>query len=268
MLASVDLRGLRHNSARYIHVVAEALKLAFADRERHYGDREDALASVGALLAPEYLRARAALIRMDRATAVAPSPGDPRSHDGASRGVAAGLRASGAAAPEAAADGTTHIAAIDRDGNMICLTPSGGVFRKSAFMPELGCTLSTRSEMFVLEEGHPNALAPGKRPRTTLVSYVICEGGEPTMTIGCPGGARPGLIRAVRPTPSPAKEKLHDGQSERQGRPLPSAAPGAGGLRDSKPVGRRLGAHPRRPRLSGTGDVERRLRRDSGPARR
>jgi len=188
MLASVDLRGLRHNSARYIHVVAEALKLAFADRERHYGDREDALASVGALLAPEYLRARAALIRMDRATAVAPSPGDPRSHDGASRGVAAGLRASGAAAPEAAADGTTHIAAIDRDGNMICLTPSGGVFRKSAFAPELGCTLSTRSEMFVLEEGHPNALAPGKRPRTTLVSYLICEGGAPIMTVGCPGG--------------------------------------------------------------------------------
>jgi gamma-glutamyltranspeptidase/glutathione hydrolase len=87
-----------------------------------------------------------------------------------------------------AADGTTHLAAIDGDGNMVCLTPSGGVFRKSAFMPELGCTLSTRSEMFVLEDGHPNALAPGKRPRTTLVSYLICEDGVPTTTIGCPGG--------------------------------------------------------------------------------
>jgi gamma-glutamyltranspeptidase/glutathione hydrolase len=87
-----------------------------------------------------------------------------------------------------AADGTTHIAAIDRDGTMICLTPSGGVFRKSAFVPELGCTLSTRSEMFVLEDGHPNALAPGKRPRTTLVSYLICENGAPIMTVGCPGG--------------------------------------------------------------------------------
>jgi gamma-glutamyltranspeptidase/glutathione hydrolase len=77
---------------------------------------------------------------------------------------------------------------IDREGNMMCLTPSGGVFRKSAFAPELGCTLSTRSEMFVLEEGHPNALVPGKRPRTTLVSYLICEEGVPTMTVGCPGG--------------------------------------------------------------------------------
>ena len=86
------------------------------------------------------------------------------------------------------ADGTTHIAAIDRDGNLIALTPSGGVFRKSAFAPELGCTLSTRSEMFVLEDGHPNALAPGKRPRTTLVSYLISEHGVPTTTVGCPGG--------------------------------------------------------------------------------
>jgi gamma-glutamyltranspeptidase/glutathione hydrolase len=94
--------------------------------------------------------------------------------------------ATGAAA--GGADGTTHIAAIDRDGNMISLTPSGGVFRKSAFAPELGCTFSTRSEMFVLQDGHPNALAPGKRPRTTLVSYLICEGGVLTTTIGCPGG--------------------------------------------------------------------------------
>ena len=62
------------------------------------------------------------------------------------------------------------------------------MFRKSAFAPELGCTLSTRSEMFVLEEGHPNALTPGRRPRTTLVSYLLTEGGVPTMTIGCPGG--------------------------------------------------------------------------------
>ena len=71
---------------------------------------------------------------------------------------------------------------------MVCLTPSGGVFRKSAFAPELGCTLSTRSEMFVLEDGHPNALVPGKRPRTTLINYLICENGVPTTTVGCPGG--------------------------------------------------------------------------------
>jgi gamma-glutamyltranspeptidase/glutathione hydrolase len=183
MLATFDLRGLGHNSPRYIHVVAEALKLAFADRERYYGDVPGV--PLADLLAPAYARERAALIRMDRAAAAAPPPGDPR------RGAAApavGVAASRTTGDTSAAGGTTHVAAIDREGNMIALTPSGGAFRKSVFVPELGCTLSTRSEMFVLEEGHPNTLVPGKRPRTTLVSYLICEGGVPTYTVGCPGG--------------------------------------------------------------------------------
>jgi len=186
MLEPLDLRGMGHNSARYIHVVAEALKLAFADRERYYGDARDGGVPLAELLAPAYLRERAALIRMDRAAAEQPPPGDPLGRGVV--GTAVGVRAGAAGAVVPAADGTTHIAAIDRDGNMMCLTPSGGVFRKSAFAPELGCTLSTRSEMFVLEDGHPNALTPGRRPRTTLVSYLTCEGGVPTMTIGCPGG--------------------------------------------------------------------------------
>jgi gamma-glutamyltranspeptidase / glutathione hydrolase len=181
MLAGFDLRALGHNSPRYIHVVTEALKLAFADRERHYGD--SAAVPLAGLLASGYLRERAALIHLERAATAAPPPGDP-----SGRGVSAGAPPVVRAADPAPADGTTHVAAIDRDGNMICLTPSGGVFRKSAFAPELGCTLSTRSEMFVLEDGHPNALAPGKRPRTTLVSYMIVEDGVPTTTIGCPGG--------------------------------------------------------------------------------
>jgi gamma-glutamyltranspeptidase/glutathione hydrolase len=182
MLALHDLRAMGHNSPRYIHVVVEALKLAFADRERYYGDA--APVPLAGLLSPAYARERAALIRLDGAAPQAPPPGDPRRH-GPAAAAPPGPRAS---AVEAAADGTTHIAVIDRDGNMIALTPSGGVFRKSAFAPELGCTLSTRSEMFVLEEGHPNALTPGKRPRTTLVSYLIAENGVPVMTVGCPGG--------------------------------------------------------------------------------
>jgi gamma-glutamyltranspeptidase / glutathione hydrolase len=183
MLATLDLRALGHNSAAYIHVVTEALKLAFADRERYYGDTPDV--PLGELLSPAYARERAALIRTDRALPEAPAPGDPARPGAAAAGVPGRASAAGAAA---GADGTTHIAAIDRDGNMIALTPSGGVFRKSAFAPELGCTLSTRSEMFVLDDGHPNALAPGKRPRTTLISYLICDNGVPTTTVGCPGG--------------------------------------------------------------------------------
>jgi gamma-glutamyltranspeptidase/glutathione hydrolase len=185
MLAGFDLRAMGHNSARYIHTVTEALKLAFADRERYYGDAPGV--PLAELLAPAYARERAALIRPDRAAPGAPAPGDPR-HPGAAAAGAPAVRAGSAPAAAPAADGTTHIAAADRDGNMIALTPSGGVFRKSAFAPELGCTLSTRSEMFVLEDGHPNGLVPGKRPRTTLVSYLVCEGGVPVTTIGCPGG--------------------------------------------------------------------------------
>ena len=186
MLDTLDLRALGHNSATYIHAVTEALKLAFADRERYYGDPEHAKIPVAELLSPTYARARAALIKMDRAAPAAPLPGDPWRQAAAAAGAPARVAETGTPAP--VADGTTHIAAIDRDGNLIALTPSGGVFRKSAFAPELGCTLSTRSEMFVLEEGHPNALAPGKRPRTTLVSYLISEHGVPTTTVGCPGG--------------------------------------------------------------------------------
>lgn len=183
MLAGFDLRAMGHNSARYIHVITEALKLVFADRERYYGDSPTV--PLTELLSAPYCRERAALIDMKRAAREAPAPGDPRregapAHTSRPHGAAA-------AAPQPA-DGTTHIAAIDRDGNMIALTPSGGVFRKSAFSPELGSTLSTRSEMFYLEEGHPNGLAPGKRPRTTLISYLIRENGVPIATVGCPGG--------------------------------------------------------------------------------
>ena len=182
MLAAFDLRAMGHNSPRYIHVVAEALKLAFADRERYYGDSpERARVAIADLLSPAYLRERAAAIRLDHAAPAAPPPGMPSRTAGDP-----GAERSSSAMP--LVDGTTHIAAIDRDGNMVALTPSGGVFRKSAFVPELGCTLSTRSEMFVLEAGHPNELVPGRRPRTTLVSYLVREGGVPTMTIGCPGG--------------------------------------------------------------------------------
>jgi len=185
MLATLDLRAMGHNSPRYIHAVVEALKLAFGDRERYYGDPDHAAVPIAELLSPAYARERAALIRMDRAVPELPAPGDPRRAGPVS---AARPRASAAEAGAPVPDGTTHIAAIDRDGNMIAVTPSGGVFRKSAFAPELGCTLSTRSEMFVLEEGHANALSPGKRPRTTLVNYLISERGTPTTTVGCPGG--------------------------------------------------------------------------------
>jgi gamma-glutamyltranspeptidase/glutathione hydrolase len=189
ILERFDLRPMGHNSARYIHTVTEALKLAFADRERYYGDPRFVRVPMEGLLATAYAAERAALIRPDRAHPEAPPAGNPWvSADGKPGGAVAPVPPRTLGAVPAHPDGTTHLAVIDRDGNMVCITPSGGIFRKSAFVPELGCTLSTRSEMFSVEDGHPNAVEPGKRPRTTLVNYLVCEDGVPTMTIGCPGG--------------------------------------------------------------------------------
>ena len=192
MLESFDLRAMGHNSPEYIHTVTEAIKLAFADRERYYGDPVYASVPVDGLLSKVYAASRAKLIRSDRACPELPEPGDPWSYAEGSAPALAGttpapIQASGTGNP-GAEDGTTHFAIIDRDGNMVCATPSGGVFTKSVFFPELGCTLSTRSEMFFLDDQHPNGLQPGKRPRTTLVNYMLCRNGQPIMTIGCPGG--------------------------------------------------------------------------------
>ena len=183
MLERVDLRVLGHNSPAYVHTVTEALKLAFADRERYYGDPEFASVPIDGLLDKAYAEKRLQAIG-ERACPELPAPGAP---NGGSTAQPRPQPASDGL-PEASEEGTTHLAVIDGDGNMVCMTPSGGVFRKSAFSPELGCTLSTRSEMFFLDPDHPNGLQPGKRPRTTLVNYMACKDGRPVMTFGCPGG--------------------------------------------------------------------------------
>ena len=189
MLEGFDLRAMGHNMPAYVHTVVEALKLAFADRQAYYGDPEFASVPIDGLLSKEYAAERASLIRSDQPHPELPASGDPwrfSAIEGAERtAVPAGGSGDGSYGER---DGTTHIAALDRDGNMVCATPSGGSFPKSVFFPDLGFALSTRIEMFNFEEGHPNALEPGKRPRTTLVNYILRKDGEPVMTVGCPGG--------------------------------------------------------------------------------
>ena len=189
ILEHFDLKVMGHNTPAYVHTLTEALKLAFADREAHYGDPEFARVPIDGLLSKEYAAERARLIDPGKAHPELPPAGDPWRFSRLT-GTPSAQPAAAAATGDAAGDdsGTTHIAALDRDGNMVCATPSGGAFGSSVFFPELGCTLSTRSEMFNFIEGHPNALVPGKRPRTTLVNYIVSEGGRPTMTVGCPGG--------------------------------------------------------------------------------
>ena len=209
ILENFDLRAMGHNSTAYIHTVSQALNLAFADRQAYYGDPDFATVPIDGLLSKDYARERAAMIDSNKAFTETPAPGDPWKHcplrddggtqaipsplqGGDSEGVSRGMHGK---SPKPSGDeessdqsGTTHISVIDHEGNMVAATPSGGSFSKSAFFPELGCALSTRMEMLNFEDGHPNRLEPGKRPRTTLINYIVSKDGVPVMTVGCPGG--------------------------------------------------------------------------------
>ena len=190
ILENFNLREMGHNSTAYIHTISQAINLAFADREAYYGDPDFAVVPVDGLLSKDYARDRAAMIDPSKAFSQLPPHGDPWAYSSMS-GAPAPARepvAASSGADSGPESGTTHISTIDRDGNMVCATPSGGSFGKSAFFPELGCALSTRIEMFNFEDGHPNRLEPFKRPRTTLVNYIVSKGGVPVMMTGCPGG--------------------------------------------------------------------------------
>ncbi len=190
ILERFDLKKMRHNTPEYIHTVTEALKLAMADRETFYGDPDFAAVPIDGLLSREYAADRASLIDAGRACPELPRAGDPwrySSGDGAPT-VAQTVPAQAGGDGSSEEGGTTHISALDRDGNMVCTTPSGGAFGSSVFIPDLGCPLSTRIEMFNFTEGHPNVLVPGKRPRTTLINYIVAKNGQPLFTVGCPGG--------------------------------------------------------------------------------
>jgi len=173
LLQGFDLRAMGHNSGPYVHTVVEAAKLAFADRERYYGDPRFADVPLEALLEAGYTTARRGLIDPDRASGAL--------RPGTVTATAAGR------GPRSAGD-TTHIDAVDAEGNMFSATPSGGWFQSSPVIPELGFPLGTRAQQFNLAAGHPNALAPGKRPRTTLTPSLVLRDGAAHMVFGTEGG--------------------------------------------------------------------------------
>ncbi len=183
LLEGLDLRALGHNSADYIHTVIEATKLAMADRERYYGDPDFVDVPLRGLLSKAYADARRALIDPGVASAEL-RPGDPYPFEGRT------------APPNhvpvegrAWSGGTTGTRAVDADGNMFSATPSGGWFRSSPVIPGLGFSLGTRIQMFWLHDpAHPGALAPRKRPRTTLTPSLVTREARPHLVFGTPGG--------------------------------------------------------------------------------
>ncbi len=180
LLAGFDLGSLGHNSADYVHVVTEAAKLAFADREQFYGDPTFVDVPLAGLLAPAYADARRALIDRARAS-LEQRPGDPR------RGGAL-LTGEEVFAARDWGRGTVYVAAVDDKRTMASFTPSGAWIPTSPVIDGLGFPLGTRVQTFYLDARHPNALVPGKRPRTTLTPTLVTKSGAPFMVLGTQGG--------------------------------------------------------------------------------
>jgi gamma-glutamyltranspeptidase/glutathione hydrolase len=185
-------------SADLVHASVEAVKLAMADREAWYGDTAEA--PVDDLLSASYTEQRRALISDRASTELRPgSPGGrpPRlpayvTDSSAGSRPAPGTIA-GVGEPTVDTRGTTrgdtcHVDVVDRWGNIVSATPSGGWLQSSPVIPSLGFALGTRAQMFWLEPGLPNSLLPGKRPRTTLTPSLALRGGVPTLAFGTPGG--------------------------------------------------------------------------------
>ncbi|MBI3946888.1 MAG: gamma-glutamyltransferase family protein [Armatimonadetes bacterium] len=183
LLEGYDLAAMPQED--YIHTVVECMKLAFADREFYYGDPEFARVPFDRLLSKEYAAERRKLVDPERASLELRAGGYPPITAETVREVNALF----AAASGGGSDGdTTKLDVIDAAGNMVSATPSGGWLPSSPVIPGMGFPLGTRGQMFSLVAGHPNVIAPGKRPRTTLTPTLATRGGRPFMAWGSPGG--------------------------------------------------------------------------------
>ncbi len=198
LLESTGVGDMDPNGADFVHLVTEAMKLAFADREAFYGDPLHTQIPLETLLSRDYAERRRKLVGPEACLDQWPGHIDGYRHWAeaalrrAHRQVDAGPGA-GAGEPTMAhltekRGDTVHIDVIDRWGNMVSATPSGGWLQSSPVVPGLGMPLNSRAQMFWLDEGLPSSLAPGRRPRTTLSPSMASFDGELTLAFGTPGG--------------------------------------------------------------------------------
>ena len=187
ILEGFDLRKMGHNSADYIHTLVESMKLAFADRDRYYGDPAFSKVPGHELLSKEYAALRRTLIDSNSASQEQ-RPGDPAAGNPIHSTGTQSLLTGPSTVPEAErAHDTTCVNVVDKDGNLFSATPSG------AWLPEVvagdtGVMMGQRMQSFVLTEGHPNMLQPGKRPRVTLSPTLVMKDGKPLFVLSTPGG--------------------------------------------------------------------------------
>jgi len=181
ILKCFDLKKLNPGNADYLHLLIETIKLAFADREQYYGDPSKVLVPQDVLLSSSYADSRAKLIDMRKASAEL-RPGDAWRN-------AALLPPEERFTPQPWGPGTVHVDAVDAKGNMASFTPSGAWLKSAPVIEALGFPLSTRMMTFYLgPQNHPNVVAPGKRPRTTLTPSLAFRRGKPWMSFGTMGG--------------------------------------------------------------------------------
>ncbi|MDQ8705598.1 gamma-glutamyltransferase [Streptomyces sp. LHD-70] len=185
-------------TAAYVHRLVEGCKLAMADREAWYGDAAEV--PLEALLSAAYSAERRALIGERASYELRPGSPEGRAPRLAAAAetvldgeYAMGTPVAGAGEPTVARSGETrgdtcHLDVVDRWGNMVAATPSGGWLQSNPVVPELGFPLGTRLQMAWLEPGLPNSLTPGRRPRTTLTPSLALRDGEPVLAFGTPGG--------------------------------------------------------------------------------
>lgn len=176
--------------AAYIHHVVEAAKLAYADRDAYYGDVPGV--PLGTLLSADYAAERRRLIADSASRELRPgrvdgrTPRLPRLAEKSQRRREGDEQPVDGRRPVPSRD-TCHLDVIDRFGNLVSATPSGGYFMGSPIIDKLGFPLGNRLEMTWLEEGLPNTLQPGRRPRTTLSPTLALRDGEPVLAFGSPG---------------------------------------------------------------------------------
>lgn len=195
LLKGFDIGKMDPTGPDFVHTVVEAMKLAYADREVYYGDPEFAQVPVQTLLSDAYNDERRKLISDKASMDLRPGlvPGFENQRDltlsmlNSMQGIGAVYEPTMSHLTEKRGD-TVHIDVIDREGNMVSVTPSGGWLQSSPIVPGLGFCLNSRAQMFWLKPGLPTSLAPGKRPRTTLTPSLALFEGRPTLAFGTPGG--------------------------------------------------------------------------------